>query len=160
MRATAVLKNHPVLLLGLGVVGLVVWVAADATPPPSVPPPDDSAAVTPVGQWALSGPAPALDGGLPDPARGRYPNEPGAVNALLIDRLFPGMPRRDVEELLGAPPAERVGAVARGRLSYRTTYPVQQPPQANGPPQPLLALEFDASRPGHPLLKVHRPECF
>jgi hypothetical protein len=157
MRATALLRDHPVLLLGVAVVGLVVWVAADAPAPPAAPPGDPPGSVPP-GDWALSGPPP--DGVLPSPVRGRYPNEPGAVNALLLDRLFPGMTRREVEDLLGVPPADRVAAVARDRLTYRTTYPIARPPAADGPPPGLVALEFDASRPGHPLLRVHRAETF
>ena len=153
MRAITCLKDHPVLLLGVAVVGLVAWVAAD-TPRAPAPLPDETPAAIPAGPWALSGPAADPPGGS---TSGRHEAGLGAVSALLVNRLFPGMTRREVEDLLGPPPAERVGAVGRDRLSYRTTYAVRPVGSVDAP---LLALEFDASRPGHPLLKVHRPECF
>lgn len=154
MRGTSLLKDHPVLLLGLVVVGLVAWVALDATPRPA-PPPDDAGTAAP-GEVAQAGP----DGPIAPPVRGRYPNEPGAVNALMVDLLFPGMTRREVEELLGAPAAGRVAAADPDRLTYRTTYPILRDPTPDGPPPALVALEFDASRPGHPLVRVHRAETF
>ena len=155
MRAASLLKDHPVLLLGLVVVGLMTWVALDAPDRPA-PPPDDTAGAIPAGEYAPSGP----DGPVAPPVRGRYPNEPGAVNALMVDLLFPGMSRREVEDLLGAPAADRVAAADPDRLTYRTSYPILRDPTPDGQPPALVALEFDASRPGHPLLRVHRAETF
>lgn len=152
MRATSLLRDHPVILLGLAVAGLVVWVAADAPPPPP-----DPAATTAPGAWALT-PGAGPDALAPPP--GRQSPDPGAVDLTLFDRLLPGMPRRDVEVLVGHPSPERVAAVGRERLTYRTTYPVAPPPPGDGPLAAVVALEYDASRPGHPLLRVHRPECF
>lgn len=153
MRATALLRNHPVALFGLVVAGLVAWVAADAPGPPAWALPADAPGSVPPGPWALTG---ARPDDLTPGAR-RTP-DPGAVDPSLFDRLLPGMTRRDVEILLGVPSADRVAPITPDRLTYRTTYPVH-PCQSAGQCPPV-ALEYDASRPGHPLVKVHRPATF
>ncbi|MBX9623423.1 MAG: outer membrane protein assembly factor BamE [Gemmataceae bacterium] len=151
MRATSLLRNHPVALFGLAVAGLVAWVAADAPDPPPWALPADAPGSVPPGPWALTGARPADLTPRPTP-------DPGAVDPSLFDRLLPGMTRREVEILLGVPSADRVAAISPDRLTYRTTYPVFPPPTDG--PYPLVALEYDASRTGHPLLKVHRPATF
>lgn len=66
----------------------------------------------------------------------------------ILAKLKPGMLRADVEAILG--PAKSVDSIRSGdgRLSYRATF-ARDPMH---PPLPPLELEFDATRPGHPLI--------
>jgi hypothetical protein len=68
----------------------------------------------------------------------------------ILAKLRPGMLRADVEAILG--PAKSVDSIRSGdgRLSYRATF-ASNPMH---PPLPPLELEFDATRPGHPLIIV------
>jgi hypothetical protein len=99
----------------------------------------------------------------------------------VLPKLRPGMPRTEVEDLLGAPAPTDIhpATVAGGRVTYFTAYetdlaPVptvrstrpiasmgRQPPSdknAARPPRTLVTLEFDATKPGHPLVGVHYPD--
>jgi hypothetical protein len=83
------------------------------------------------------------------------------------------MYRADVEGLIGLPPADLVYPVSEvdGRLTYRMTYlanldpmgppntvrPITGRPPTPAIPKSLISLEFDASLPGHPLIRVHIP---
>jgi hypothetical protein len=87
-----------------------------------------------------------------------------------IPKLKPGMTRREVEGLLGPPPAEHVQPVVvrEGRLTYHTAYQLTEPdipatiqvipwlgrPSTTPRPGFLLTLEYDATRAGHPLLGI------
>jgi hypothetical protein len=77
------------------------------------------------------------------------------------------MSRTEVEGVLGPPPADRVLPVRGDAATYLTGYPAlfgPVPPvqitRRTLPPRPdaHVALEFDASRPGHPLVQVHYPD--
>jgi hypothetical protein len=86
------------------------------------------------------------------------------------------MSRIEVEGLIGPPTADQVLPlmVADGRVTYQTAYPVDLDPTPlrtirpfgrrlppvtalddEDPRANLIALEFDASLPGHPLVTVH-----
>jgi hypothetical protein len=66
----------------------------------------------------------------------------------VLAKLKPGMLRADVEAILG--PAKSVESIRKGngRLSYQATFVFE----SMHPPLPPLELEFDATRPGHPLI--------
>jgi hypothetical protein len=94
-----------------------------------------------------------------------------AVSLAQIPKLRPGMPRAEVEGILGPPQPEHVQPVfvGEGRLTYRTAYELLDPdppatirpiPSRRTPADPkpaatpLVTLEFDATRAGHPLVEV------
>jgi hypothetical protein len=91
--------------------------------------------------------------------------EPGVITAEVVSRLQPGMPRAEVEGIVGLPPADLVQPITanNGRFTYTTSYLANLEPTAHplvGPrpiPRTLIGLEFDATRPGHPLVKIHLP---
>lgn len=78
--------------------------------------------------------------------------------------LRPGMPRTEVEQLLGGPtPKIQPAVVHNARVTYCVTYPVTLVPpagpgQATGSPTAFVTLEFDATKPGHPLIGTRGPE--
>jgi hypothetical protein len=92
--------------------------------------------------------------------------------AQLLPKLKPGMTRTEVEGLIGAPaPADlHPAAVAQGKVTYSTTYeadlgppPTVRPigalrPSPNPKGRAVVRLEFDATKPGHPLLEIHYPD--
>jgi hypothetical protein len=174
MRILRVIQEHPVTLLSVMVGGLIVWVGADLlTSGPRRPQPRaqapptvvlDPAAIDP---RVAPGPRPtaAIAADTPEPVR--HPS----VSAAQIPKLKPGMTRVEVEGILGPPPPEYVQpvVVSEGRLSYRTAYEVIDPdrpgtirpipshrtpadPKPTG--TPLVTLEYDATRTGHPLVEV------
>jgi hypothetical protein len=89
------------------------------------------------------------------------------------------MSRVVVEDIIGAPHPDQLGPILvqeDGRATYQTTYPIDldavnpntvkpirrfarplPPPPGQPGTDPLLTLEFDASQPGHPLLRVQCP---
>jgi hypothetical protein len=67
-----------------------------------------------------------------------------------LSKIRPGMPRVDVEAILGAPSAVDSIAAGNGKLSYRATFNRDN----LRPPMPPIVLEFDATLPGHPLLLI------
>ena len=78
-----------------------------------------------------------------------------------------GMSRAEVGDVLGLPDPAQVQPVggANGRATYHTTYPLALPGGGGGPrpprgvgPQCFVALEFDATLPGHPLINVLYPD--
>lgn len=160
MRPVRFLRNNPILLLVVLVVGFTAWVVSDTTEPaPSAPSP------LPPLEFVSSPDAPAIEPAKPD-------DRPGVITADVVPQLKPGMTRTDVEGLIGPPPAELVHPVEEvdGRLTYRATYLANLDPlppntvrpipgRRSQPPAPkgLISLEFDASLPGHPLLRVHLP---
>jgi hypothetical protein len=155
------IRNHPLALAGVLVAAFGVWLAADATreetPQPPFQPPE---------VFTTSRALPA------DPTKTQRTRDllrPGVVTADLIPRLHPGMARVEVEELIGPPPAGLVQPVANvdGKLIYRASYFANLDAKPDAPsgsatpaptPRSVIAIEFDASRPGHPLLKVHLPD--
>lgn len=95
---------------------------------------------------------------------------PGLVTPELVPQLRPGMSRSEVEALIGPPPADLVTPVveSNGRMTYHASYLANLDAPAPKPenfsrrsvpaPQPVaksvISLEFDATRPGHPLVRV------
>jgi hypothetical protein len=158
------LRDHPVALLVVAVAGFGVWVVSDLTRPPAPPTP---ATVDEVRQMTVSLPV------TPAPVRGS-----SAVPRDKIAILKPGMSRVVVEDIIGAPQPDQLGPILvqeDGRVTYQTTYPIDLdavnlntvkpirrrplplPPPGQPRIDPLLTLEFDASQPGHPLLRVQCP---
>lgn len=88
----------------------------------------------------------------------------------VLPRLRPGMTRVEIEGLLGppAPTSLQPVAVDGRRTTYQTAYelaepdpphtvrPLPRPPVRRDPadPKAVVALEYDASKPGHPLVGV------
>jgi hypothetical protein len=149
------IRNHPLHLALALVVGFAAWVAHDAYPdvrkyePGDGPPPPNFTAVSvqPSDQMLNVQP--------------RDPSKPGVVTADLIPRLVPGMARVAVEELIGQPPASLVHPVAMvdGKFIYRASYLANLDAKSAAPAaRSIIALEYDAGVPGHPLLRVHIPD--
>lgn len=99
------------------------------------------------------------------------------VRADLLPKLKPGMTRAEVEGLVGAPAPEDVqpAVVAGERVTYQTSYefdlgpaatirPIDTPRLPRERPATLHAargrvtLEFDATKPGHPLVEIRCTE--
>lgn len=156
MKLLNVVRNHPVALAGVLLAAFAVWVALDsagrASPSEEVPaPPVDIPTVAELKPPALND-GPALS------------SRPGVVTADQISRLHPGMARTAVEELIGLPPAGLVHPVSlvNGKFIYRASYLANLDSSfdrnAFPAPRSLIAIEFDAGAPGHPMLKVHIPD--
>lgn len=158
MQALQFLRRSPLTLLAVLLVAFGVWVASDLRtdpPPPTVPP-----------SVSREFPAP------PEP-EDRVPSwtEPQVVTQDMVARLQPGMPRAEVEAVIGRPPATLVQPVTEvdGRFVYRTTYLAnldelppatirdisRKPTFRPAVVKTVIALDFDASQPGHPLIRVH-----
>jgi hypothetical protein len=183
MKLVNFARRNPLFLLGVLGGAFIVWVWSASRPLREVaeipvldsnntfvylpdgsrPPPSDGSLRKPV--------PPAL----PDPAEKAKPAPQGTAQSL--SKLKPGMTRAAVEELVGVPSAQDTypATVADGRVIYHTTYeadleppatvrPIRIPrPQPMGrDPQPkertLVTLEFDATKPGHPLLGIYYPD--
>jgi hypothetical protein len=84
------------------------------------------------------------------PADTRDERETGPKADEILTKLKTGMLRGDVEVLLGKPANVDSVRGADGRLSYLATF-------SRDRVRPPLVLEFDATRPGHPLLLVAQP---
>jgi hypothetical protein len=171
------LHRHPIALLGLLAAAFLTWVLWDAgVAPPKVQGPQGKP-IEPQEE-----PPVALDD-LPvrrlplPPGVERKPRPNPHDTAQLLPKLKPGMTRTEVEGLVGLPAAEDIhpALVLDGRVTYFTAYeadleapatvrPIRtpRPPAPGRLPRPgartLVTLEFDASRPGHPLLGVHYPD--
>jgi len=163
MRLIRAVRNRPALLLAAAAVGFGAWVVWDA-----VTPRREEAALRPGGLGGVEGlnPVDLLGPPVPGPRQVRNLPRPGVVTADLIPRLQPGMSRTAVEDLIGPPPDDQLQPVQNvdGRLTYRASYPANLgpvmplPPGTTAPGPMTIGLEFDATRPGHPLVKVHIPD--
>ncbi|MBM3981184.1 MAG: outer membrane protein assembly factor BamE [Planctomycetes bacterium] len=163
------LRRHPLALFALAVLVFGAWVAVDAlTKPPRYGPADPN-------EYTLVGiEAP---GSVPAPARAEpcAPRPTPQATAQALPKLKPGMTRTEVEQLVGAPePADiHPVVVVDGRATYHTAYEADLDPPATvrpvgahrpmpaermGPTRTTVKLEFDATKPGHPLVGVHYPE--
>jgi hypothetical protein len=168
MRLLHWFRDRPVVLLVVVVAGLGAWIVSDLTlsrqtpssgPPPQFPP------------FSLAADQATMT--LPDRSPVRVVS---AVPRDKIPHLKPGMSRVAVEDLLGAPHPEQLGPIRveqDGIATYQTVYTIDLDPLPQNtikprllPPRPLgqtttepvLTLIFDASRPGHPLLRVKLPD--
>jgi len=167
MRLLRSIRENPIVVLGVAIAVLIAWIAVDSSKGPLALP----------SHSALQA-AESVELAQPIPAQTLLPTAPGfpAVSVAMLPKLKPGMTRVEVEDLLGPPNADRVEPVTitNGRMCYRTTYelddlgtpmtvrPIQFGARILPPPprQPrsLVALEFDASQPGHPLIEVLYPD--
>lgn len=170
MRLLRYIRRHPIALLGVFAVAFVVWLWRDSLPTaqPQAQEPGD----TPL--TALQAPRPRM---LPFPP-GVEPEKakPGAQEtAQALTKLKPGMTRAEVEGLVGTPSPDNIlpVTVSDGKVTYQTAYeadfgppPTVRPITArpHGPratpakERTLVTLEFDATKPGHPLLGIHYPD--
>jgi hypothetical protein len=153
MRILDPIRRHPIVILGLVLAGIAVWNAMEwLDPTPITPRMESGEKLVPV---PLS--IAMLDGSLP-------PRESRPIPRAILPRLKPGMTRTQVEDMIGPPTANSLQpvTVAEGRATYRASYELAEPPApptvrpiGPGPRGPLhVALEFDATKPGHPLLDV------
>jgi hypothetical protein len=163
MRILDTIRRNPVALLAAAVAGIGGLVVAELLAPPP-----------PLTERPLLGSGPqAAVTESPLPPLGVSP-PPFAI----LPKLRPGMPRVEVEELLGHPTADAVQPVTLtdGQLRYRAAYdlgdpdppatvrPIKRLPTKILPPAPgessgiRVALEYDASKPGHPLVDILYPD--
>jgi hypothetical protein len=167
MQLLRFLRRHPIALLAVITVAFVTWIWWDALPKQV----DPTAADGPPTGAARRLPRPALIDVADDLS---LPSDAGPMLA----KLKPGMPRAEVEKLVG-PPAHNVSpaTIVDGRVTYHTAYeadfgpaptvrPIHPGPRLPTPAAPqaaarepagrmLVTLEFDATKPGHPLVEVH-----
>lgn len=81
-----------------------------------------------------------------------------AQTARSLSDLQPGMPRTAVEQFLGNPPqSTQPAAVRNERVTYCVTYQVTLAPAGRAPTRTSVTVEFDATKPGHPLIGVRGP---
>ena len=163
MSVLNTIRNHPLRLALLLVLAFGAWVAYDSSSskPYRQTEPFDTLPAEPPGV-VVSMPASKLYF-QQNAGQARDGSRPGVVTADLIPRLQPGMARVAVEELIGQPPASLVHpvSVVDGKFIYRATYLANLdsgPPMSAPAARSIIALEYDAGRPGHPLLKVHIPD--
>lgn len=168
MRIIRNLGRYPIAVLGLLALGFAIWLWRDAQNPPSFPDDGDQAKMAP--------PVPGWKPGQKFPNPLPMPPPPAPIGVpqdftQAVAKLKPGMTRAEVEELVGlpAPSATHPVKVLDGKVTYQTTYeadvgppPTIRPitPRPHGAPkaQPgrtVVTLEFDATKPGHPLLGIH-----
>ena len=155
MAVLDTIRRNPVALFAAAVAGVGGWIVAEALAPHGPPAERPLIAVGPQAAF-IEAPPPQI--GVP----------PAALTVLPM--LRPGMPRAEVEGILGIPPADAVDpvTVTDGQLRYRASYDLGDPePLATVrpikrhrmPPPPdstgiRVAIEFDASKPGHPLVDI------
>jgi hypothetical protein len=176
MRLLRFVRQHPIALLGVFVVAFVVWLWRDSFPDhQDQANPGDLRIVK--AEVPLRRTLPALPEDEQPPPVPPQGTPQGKVQAL--SRLKPGMTRVEVEGLVGAPQATDIhpATIADGRVTYHTSYEADlEPPPTVRPIRPLphnpktrdpmaqpntrtlVTLEFDATKPGHPLLGVHYPD--
>jgi len=171
MRPLRFIRRHPIALLGAFVLAFGVWLWRDSLPDgqPQAQDPGD------VHLMAVQAPPIRklpLPPGVEDPEKAK-PAPQGTAEALT--KLKPGMTRSEVEGLVGAPSPDRIlpVTVADGRVTYQTAYEADFGPAATVRPitprphgpraapareRTLVTLEYDATKPGHPLLGIHSPD--
>lgn len=166
MRHVRFLRRNPLLVLAALAVAFAGWVCWDALGPPAGDPVPASEALRPSRALPAFTAAAMVDG-EPVP-----PKEPRESAAQAIPKLKPGMSRAEVEGLVGAPVPGNISpaTAADGRIVYHTQYQADLSPPATvrpigraralPPPAPpaLVTLEFDATKPGHPLVGVYYPD--
>jgi hypothetical protein len=163
MRALHFLRDHPIILLGVVVAAFAGWVVSDYSNTKYE------------SQSHPRNPEPALlSVEAPAPMPEDRPSGPMVVTSAHVPQLKPGMTRTEVEAIIGLPPADLVSPVSEvdGRMTYTAAYlanldpgpaPIRGPMTGgrripappNSLPKSMIALEFDASKPGHPLVHVH-----
>lgn len=165
MRFLDPIQKNPVAALAVVLAGITGWVAAGLfAPGDPLPPPQQSAKELPApGLQFLSD---------EDMAKSR---ESRPLSVAVLPRLKAGMTRSQVEGVVGPPSDDSLHPVSLigGRMTYCTAYDLAEPdlstvrpiaprsrvlprpPAPLTPPKSLVALEYDASKPGHPLIEVY-----
>ncbi|QJW96054.1 hypothetical protein [Frigoriglobus tundricola] len=161
--------QHPIAVLACFAVAFVVWLWRDSVSIGASGRDETVAQGT-----AVNNPneVPLLVPPPPPPFPGKKWKNTQSSSADLLARLKPGMTRAEVDGLVGIPAPEDISpvTVADGKVTYQTAYdadlgapstirPLQ--PTKNGAAQrsrTLVTLEFDATKPGHPLLSVTFPK--
>ena len=166
MRSLRFIRRHPIALLGVFALAFVVWLWRDSLPvgQPDSPELRDTQLI------AIQAPPPGEI--PPSVAEKAKPSAQGTAQALT--KLKPGMTRAEVEELVGVPAPDNIRpvTVVDGKVTYQTAYeadlgppatirpitllrshPAPLTPAAKG--RTLVTLEYDATKPGHPLLGIH-----
>lgn len=170
MRLIRSVYRNPVAVFGLFVLAFGGWVLVDSFRKPE----PKFVEVNPYDYQLIGIEAPPLNGLPPRPEE--KPCAPPQATAEAIRKLKPGMTRTEVEVLVGAPAANDIhpASVNDGRVTYHTTYetdqdldppatvrPIHTPRPAAKDPNPrgkaIVKLEFDATKPGHPLVSVQFP---
>jgi hypothetical protein len=159
MRMLDTIRRNPIATLAVVVAGLGGWAITEllSPPPPLKPAPMPDARALMAADVSF----------MPTTAD-------SSTLLLALSKLRPGMSRVEVEELVGAPTADSVHpvTVTDGRARYRAAYDIGDPeplatirPIKRLPIKPMpriphessgiqVALEYDASKPGHPLIEV------
>lgn len=172
MRLFNFVRRYPVLMLGIIAIAFIGWIWSDVG--------FRVRDVEVIDPRIVERPRPVTDLELMHDAVHPAPREKTKPNpqdtAHVLPKLKPGMTRAEVEGLVGTPAAgdTHPAEVADGRVIYRTTYEVDlDPPQTVRPIRPfrpmpptakppsdrtLITLEFDATKPGHPLLGILYPD--
>lgn len=172
MQLPRCFRSRPVLVLGSLAFAFAAWVVSDSFRAKA---PEGFVEVSPDDMKLVGIVAPEL--GWTPPKTEDKPRPSPQDTALVLHKLKPGMTRVEVEVLVGAPEAHDIlpAHVYDGKVTYFTAYeadlappatvrPIRTPrPNPMGPrPDPtdrtLVTLEFDATKPGHPLLGVHYPD--
>lgn len=153
MQPLHYLRKHLAIVAAAFALGIAAWLAYESLRADDGPDAEFAAPIKPIR---------SLPPSPPPPTSVSREVRPGVVTADLLPRLQPGMARVEVEELIGAPPAQFVFPVTNvdGRFIYRASYLANLDPMPTstprGPiPRSTISLDFDASRTGHPLVKVH-----
>jgi hypothetical protein len=159
------IRNNPIIVLCVMVAALLIWIAVDSLP-----------SLAPTNPEKMTRSAPPEVKMPPPPQIVRKSFLPMPVTAEMLPKLKVGMTRIEVERLLGPPAPDQLQPVTQtnGSLTYCTAYelidseipmtirPIQTKtariPNQSVKSKSHLTLEYDASKPGHPLIEVHYPD--
>lgn len=152
-------RNHPLRLVLSLLLAFGAWVAYDASSGPRCSnepldaPPVDTPRVAEL-------PIPQMNDHS-NSAQARD-NPHSVVVTADLRHLQPGMPRIEIEKLIGPPHEGLVYPVAMvdGKFIYRASYSANlgsSSPASAPVARTVISLEFDAGRPGHPLLAIQLP---
>lgn len=168
------IKENPVSVLAVGLLALVIWIAADLATV-AKPKRQTVESFAPANELPLPGSpsdvvvADGREGGPTLSVRNAIPTD-------VLPHVKPGMNRHEVEGFLGRPAPGQIQPISsvNGRMTYSTAYefddmgapmtirPIKAHPRspAESPPSARLtiAFVFDAARPGHPLIDIIFPD--
>jgi hypothetical protein len=162
MRILHSIRNNPVIVLGAMAAALFSWVVLDYLVSRN-----KSETATPIPDKQVK----KFDHQPPEPPMLPFQIRP--VLAEMLPKVKPGMTRVEVERLIGPPKPDQIQAVteSNGRLTYLTSYDLEEAnlprtirpiktkttnkPNNTVEPKTHATLEYDASKPGHPLIEVH-----
>jgi hypothetical protein len=167
MQVLQRIRNNPIVVLGVMAAALFTWVVLDylaAT--------NKSETVTQISNTKLK----KFNHELPEPPSLPLPVRPSSVD--MLPKVKPGMTRVEVERLIGPPKPDQIQAVTEtnGRLTYCTAYELEEAKApmtirpiksktTTKPSNPVeskthVTLEYDASKPGHPLIEIRYDTLF